>query len=395
MSPLASQNPSRTRRRFLTAFLAALLLACPRMGFSNETVLNIDPSKEFPRNSEGAFVTLKDGRILFAYTQFYGGAGDESPARIVAIESSDHGRTWSPSARTLVENRGGANVMSVSLLRLRNGRIAHFYLVKNSWIDCRPCVQFSDDEAKTWSAPRWVGDAPGYFVLNNDRVIQLASGRLVMPLANHRIRGSDPHTSRSFDGRAIALWLLSDDDGATWREADTWVALPAVPTRTGLQEPGVVERGDGSLLSWMRTDQGIQFFSTSKDAGKTWTLPAPSPLASPASPASVKRLPGSSDLLAVWNDHSGRFPLPPTKKKPLTKRSPLVLGLSSDGGATWPRRLAIETDFDGWYCYTAIHFTEDAVLLAYCAGDPKVGGLNRLRIRRITLEELKLIPHET
>jgi sialidase-1 len=35
--------------------------------------------------------------------------------------------------------------------------------------------------------------------------------------------------------------------------------------------------------------------------------------------------------------------------------------------------------------YTAIHNVGDAVLLAYCAGDPKVGGLNRLRIRRVGL----------
>ena len=356
-------------------------------------VLNLEPTKEFPRHSEGAFVTLRDGRLLFAYTQFYGGARDESPARIVALESTDDGRTWSTTPRTLVENRGGANVMSVSLLRLRaSGRLALFYLVKNSWLDCRVSVQFSDDEARTWSEPQWVGAAPGYFVLNNDRVVQLASGRLVVPLAQHRLRGTDPHTSRSFDARAIVVWLLSDDEGRTWREADTWVALPAVPTRTGLQEPGVVERADGTLLSWARTDRGTQFFCTSADAGRTWSLPAPwSELASPASPASVKRLPDSSELLAVWNDHSGRFPLPPDRKQPTAKRTPLVLGLSSDGGRTWPRRRVLERDPEGWYCYTAIHFTPQAVLLAYCAGDAQVGGLNRLRLRRMEWAELAAV----
>lgn len=368
--------------------LVCLLACCCACLASNEVVFDLEPSKEFPRHSEGAFVTLKDGRLLFAYTLFYGGARDESPARIVALESSDGGRTWSREPRTLVDNRGGSNVMSVSLLRLRSGRIAHFYLVKNSWIDCRVAVQFSDDEARSWSEPRSVGAAPGYFVLNNDRVVQLASGRLVVPLASHRIRGTDPHSSRSFDGRAIIVWLLSDDEGTTWREADTWVALPAVPTRTGLQEPGVVERADGSLLCWARTDQGCQYFCESRDAGKSWSLPAPMELRSPASPASIKRLPGTADLLAVWNDHSGRFPMPKDTRKPPMKRSPLVLGLSSDGGSTWPRRLALETDPDGWYCYTALHFTDDALLLAYCAGDPKVGGLNRLRLRRLSLDVL-------
>jgi hypothetical protein len=44
----------------------------------------------------------------------------------------------------------------------------------------------------------------------------------------------------------------------------------------------------------------------------------------------------------------------------------------------------IESDFAHGYCYTAIHFTNDAVLLAYCAGDPDCGWvLSRTRIRRV------------
>jgi hypothetical protein len=89
------------------------------------------------------------------------------------------------------------------------------------------------------------------------------------------------------------------------------------------------------------------------------------------------------DLLAIFNDHSGQFPFPKGK------RTPLVAAISSDGGKTWLVRRTIETDPDGWYCYTAIHFVDDAVLLAYCAGDSKVGGLNRLRLRRITLDWLR------
>ena len=63
-------------------------------------------------------------------------------------------------------------------------------------------------------------------------------------------------------------------------------------------------------------------------------------------------------------------------------------GISSDNGATWTNRKLLEPDPDGWFCYTAMHYVGDAVLLAYCAGDPKVGGLNRLRIRRVALSLL-------
>lgn len=372
------------KHRLCALLLAITVLVAPASVFAatlGETVLNVEPTKENPRSSEGAFVTLKSGRILFCYTQFYGGARDNSPAHIVSIQSDDDGRTWSKEPQIIVDNAGGENVMSVSLLRLKSGRIALFYLLKNNWLDCRPYVRFSDDEAKTWSEPVLMVHAPGYFVLNNDRVIQLASGRLVAPLAFHRAKGTDATTSKSFDSRAITMWWLSDDEGKTWREADSWWAMPQ-PTKSGLQEPGAVELADGGLFSWARTDGGSQFVFRSKDQGKTWTPPVASALASPVSPASIKRLPGSDKLLAIYNDHSGKFPFPKGK------RTPLVLALSSDGGESWIGHQAIEDDADGWYCYTAMHFTPDALLLGYCAGDSKVGGLNRLRIRRIPLADL-------
>lgn len=376
------------RRTFLRS--ASLAVTASMLGIDltaraaeNAVVLDLEPDRANPRNSEGSFVTLKSGRILLYYTSFYGGAGDESPARIVSLQSDDAGQSWSREPRLVIENQAGANVMSVSLLRLHSGAIALFYLVKNNLLDCRPMMQLSTDEAVTWSEPRSVGAAPGYFVLNNDRVIQLKDGRLVVPVAFHRARASDPKNYRSLDMRGIALWHLSDDEGKSWREADTSWALPA-RTATGLQEPGVVELADGRLFSWMRTDQGAQFGSYSTDGGKSWSSPEATALSSPASPASIKRLPGSPDLLAVYNDHSGRFPFPKGK------RIPLVAAISTDGGKTWPRRKLVESDPDGCFCYTAIHFTEDAVLLAYCAGDAKIGGLNRLRIRRVTLDWLRL-----
>jgi len=383
--------PRRTRKAETGSSTVKFLLCCFALvwlggrllaaGQDNQVVLNLEPTQALPRLSEGGFVTLKSGRILFIYTQFYGGAADESAARLAGIYSDDRGRTWS-APKTIIENEAGNNVMSVSLLRLRSGKIALFYLRKNSWLDCRPYLRVSTDESVTWSPPKLVVEAPGYFVLNNDRVVQLGTGRLIVPVAFHRSRAEDSRSSRSFDGRGIALWYYSDDEGLSWREADTWWALPT-PSAAGLQEPGVVELADGRLWSWARTDQGVQFGFISTDKGESWTAPAPTSLKSPLSPASIERLPGSVDLLAIFNDHSGTFPFVKDK------RTPLVAAISSDNGQSWPIRKLIESGPDGWYCYTAVHFVEGTVLLAYCAGDSKVGGLNRLRIRRINLDWLK------
>ncbi len=368
------------KMRFFLSFL--ICCAIPAFALADEVVFQIEPSREFQRNSEGSFVTLNSGKILFIYTQFFGGEGDHSAARLVSVESEDQGKTWSQTPKVLLENPGGANVMSVSLLRLKSGRIAFFYLLKNTWLDCRPHVRFSDDEGQTWSEPVRMIEAPGYFVLNNDRVIQLSSGRLIAPLAFHRARVSNPDSHTAFDSRAIGLWVISDDEGKTWKEAPQWLSLPVPTTKSGLQEPGVVELADGGLLAWFRTDQGVQYEARSADQGKTWTPVTPGQMKSPTSPATIERLPGSGDLLGVWNDHSGQFPMVKDK------RTPLVVAISKDGGASWVQPRLIESDPEGWYCYTAIHFTQDAVLLAYCAGDSKVGGLNRLRMRRIPLKEL-------
>ena len=80
-----------------------------------------------------------------------------------------------------------------------------------------------------YAEPKLVTEAPGYFVLNNDRVIQTKTGRLIVPLGYHRTSGATDDW-KSWDPRAIAIWYYSDDEGATWKESDTWWALPAVTT---------------------------------------------------------------------------------------------------------------------------------------------------------------------
>src|SRR6478609_5909518 len=99
--------------------------------------LTLAPSPGNPRNSEGDFIRLHDGRWLFIYTHFTSGANDHAKAFLASRESSDGGKTWTAKDRVVVANEGGFNVMSVSLLRLKSGEIALFYLRKNSLEDCR------------------------------------------------------------------------------------------------------------------------------------------------------------------------------------------------------------------------------------------------------------------
>ncbi len=366
----------------LLVLLAALLpINLPAADSIISHVLQLPPSEENPRNSEGDFIRLKDGRILFAYSHFTSGAADHATAYLAGRISEDGGRTWSGENTVVVANEGQQNVMSVSLLRLQDGRIAIFYARKNASEDCRPCVRFSDDEAKTWTEPVvCISDAEmGYYVLNNDRVIQLRSGRLVMPVAQHHAPGWPEWT-----GQGTAMCYLSDDNGQTWRRSQSELdGRVDQDRRITIQEPGVVELSDGQIMMFCRTDAGCQYLSYSSDGGNQWSPLSPSAILSPVSPASIERIPSTGDLLMVWNNHEG---IDPSLQG---KRTPLTVAISRDDGRTWEHIQNIETNPHGWYCYIALEFVDQAVLLAYCAGDRRENnGLAFLQVSLLPVASL-------
>ncbi len=336
------------------------------------TLLTIEPTSQAPRNSEGSLIALRDGALYLAYSRFTGGTADNARAEIARRISHDGGETWSDDA-VIIPTEGAENVMSVSLLRPQSGQVLLFYAVKNGWDDCKLYLRHASEDMETLGERICATPHHGYHVVNNDRVIQLRSGRLVVPAAYH------PSTGNSREGwsaRGAAMCFLSDDEGYTWRQSRSTLQAPA-QSRSGLQEPGVVELADGRLYMWMRTDLGCQYESFSADGGDTWSTARPSSMASPLSPASIKRVPWSGELLLVWNDHSGRHPFPPGK------RTPLCVALSRDEARIWQPSRVIEPDPDGWYCYTSITFVTDGVILGYCAGDSVVGRLNRLKLTKL------------
>ncbi|TNJ62999.1 exo-alpha-sialidase [Paenibacillus hemerocallicola] len=355
-----------------------------------DIVLDLRPGEGNPRNSEGAFLDLKDGRLLLIYSRFIGeSSGDAGLACLAARYSGDDGETWSEDELIVrPEEHDAMNLMSVSLLRMLNGDIGLFYLIRYGLHDMRLHLRRSADEGKTWGEAVCCIPGPGYYVTNNDRVIRLASGRLVVPAAYHKVRGDSRTDWKSLDVRGVAHFYLSDDDGVTWREAKSYCVLPYSRTISGLQEPGVVELKNGSLWAWARTDVGCQYGMFSADGGETWSSPEPTPFSSPCSPLSLKRVPQTDVLLAVWN------PIPHYQTREYTRisggRTPLVGAISKDEGLTWTDFFAAELEEDrGGYCYTAIHFTRDAVLLAYCAGEPEDRSrLARLKVRKVSLSEI-------
>ena len=107
-----------------------------------------------------------------------------------------------------------------------------------------------------------------------------------------------------------------------------------------------------------------------------------------------KRIPRTGDLLAVWNDHS-QLPEawravdashPDPQRPPASGLcTPLTIAISRDEGKTWEHAKNIETDPAGWYCYTAMEFTGERVLLGYAPGGSGLSRLSRSVVKVIDL----------
>lgn len=348
------------------ALFADTASAQPGSSTGNRVVLTIPYGPDNPRNSEGDFITLKTGRILYIYSHFTGSSrGDDGHAYLASRYSDDGGLSWSKNDQTVVEQEGNQNVMSVSVLRLKNGQIALFYLRKNSAKDCIPMMRISTDEAKTWSEPvKCITDKKGYFVLNNSRVMQLKDGRILMAVAQHTWTGG------KFARMGRLYCYYSDDNGRTWR-CSTEVANPdGVVT----QEPGLVSLSDGRLVMYIRTNAHVQYFAYSSDRGETWSRAEPSQIASPLAPATIVNLPDHAGLLLVWNDNGKT-----------EKRTPLNIAVSRDDGKTWTHEKVVADDPDVDYCYFAVHFVGKSLVLGYLISDKK--GVTTV-VRRLSLKWL-------
>ena len=318
-----------------------------------------------PRNGEGDVLELADGTLFLAYTRFDAG-GDEAPAVIRGVFSDDGGRTWRDE-HTVQPNIGRCNVMCANLLTLQDGRAALAFLVKNGQevgdLDCRPYIIYSEDQCATWSEPQAVcGDVGRYYVLENSRLVQLSSGRILVPLAL---------------GVATNPWwfapccALSDDGGTTWRMGEFAPAMDR--RRTGMVESGVVELdparrtvrgaspGSPPLLMYGRSGQGQILHCLSTNGGVTWSPPEPLGPRSPVSPQLIKRL-STGDLALIWNAQDRRQALPEW-------RAPLTAAVSADEGQTWTHVRDIESDLSTTYCYPSLTCTRrGTVIVTYYRG---------------------------
>lgn len=350
-----------------------------------------------PKNTEGSGVVLKDGSVLLLWTEFMdvdrmapadrppfsplrkSAWTDDGYARISGIISKDGGRTWSAPRVYVDDADARVNTMSPALVRLPDGRLMLAYSWRSggnhpdNYGPCARRVRFSRDEGATWSEPtRITPDDGTYHTGCHDRAWCLSSGRILVQCHTNTKRRRPG--GAEYYHKTVYL-AYSDDAGRTWRHSSVVTDDRGV----GCNESCLVPRADGALLMVMRTTLGRPLFSESRDGGATWSKPQPYVITSPDAPTYLTRIPGTDDLLLVWNNNFNpsaehELVVPATDAGPgrrvtlgrhAVTRCPLLCAVSRDGGRTWGLPRALETDINYEWAYPGVVFHGDTALIHF------------------------------
>ena len=296
-------------------------------------------------------IELRSGQILLACV----GATKSSPALLPRMfVSDDRGRTFK-QIESYPHAIPSIDVGVSTLLRLADGRIAFVFARTSHQSGANggglPAISFSSDEGKTWSKPTVVTlpEGDGSWYVQNDRMIQTSTGRLIIPAATIAGKGGEGDNE-------VGYCFLSDDLGVTWKKSTGRAEISKNPG-LGMQEPCIAERKDGSLFMLARTGKGSLYKSLSTDGGDTWSDPQPTTLISACSPSTMSKMPDGRFFVFYLNS--------PPVGNGYFRRTPMVYAISNDEGETWSEPWIVDAEPKRMFSNASILFLEEGILSLY------------------------------
>ncbi|MER5253595.1 sialidase family protein [Streptomyces sp. NPDC002855] len=297
---------------------------------------------------KGTLLAFAEGRV--------NDCSDAGDIDIVLKRSHDGGRTWSP-LQVVNEGAGDTHGNPAPVVDRRTGRVllAETYNTGrtdggNCAVPCdrTPHLQYSDDDGRSWSAPRDLSDQilpedwNSWYATGPVHGLQLTHGR-------HAGRLVFTANTETWDGSRVtanhAALIVSDDGGDNWRigAKDSYPIAAADGTfRQKPSEMTITERPDGAVYVSGReqdgTDLGHRTHTVSRDGGDSFAAPfkAIPDLYTPQVQGSTLQF-GKRMLLACPGD--------PDRRRTMQIRS------SYDGGRTWDsvdRGTTVTTDWSGY-----------------------------------------------
>ena len=264
-------------------------------------------------------------------------AGDDSrDAYILLAKSDDGGKTWS-DPRFMVDPEPSPNgvrqrALVGNLWSDPRGRLWMFFDKSLRFFDGRAGVwatvcENPDADQPVWSLPRRIGHGA---TLNKPTVLSNGDWMLPVSLWQRDYINADfsagPNLFKELDPERLAQVYVSSDEGETWNRRGGVLAV-----QRQFDEQMIIERRDGSLLMFLRTDYGIAE-TESFDQGRSWTFPHKSALEHVSARIFVRRL-ASGRVLLVKHGELYRKP---------DGRSHLTAYVSEDDCQTWMGGLLLD-----------------------------------------------------
>jgi len=311
---------------------------------SGELLYPLD-NKPTPQCHSSTIVETPDGLV----TAFFAGTYERHPDVGIRVSRLVDGEwTWPEEVVNGVQNDTlRYPCWNPVLFQPEGGDLMLFYKVGPSPQTWWGMVMTSQDNGKTWSEPRKLGEDPkvGHLLgpIKN-KPIQLDDGTIINPTSIEypKEKGEEPDWRVYFE--------ISKDMGQTWEVVG--------PINDGVKfdaiQPSILTYADGRLQVVCRSRQDVLVESWSDDQGQTWSEMTAMDLPNPNSGTDAVTLQDGRQLL-VYN-HS-------TKKGEEPKGRNILNVALSDDGSTWTPVVTLENEpIEDGYAYPAVIQSADGLV---------------------------------
>jgi predicted neuraminidase len=277
------------------------------------------PNQKFPRCHSSSISGLPDGSLLAVW---WNGSQEGGKDLVIRFSRRPPGEgVWTPPI--IVGDSPGLTEGNPVFVHPPGREVWLLYRSGLPWVKLMRTT--SSNMGVTWSEPEIFLNEPGWSLRN--RSINLTNGDIIIPIMR----------------REVSAFLCSSDGGANWEKSEPITSEPRN------NEPGLFQRSDGSLLTFMRhynreLDRRFLWRSESFDRGRTWSQATPTTIPNPSSAIELLKLKNGHVLLA-FNDSR-------------EKRTPLCLALSLDDGQSWSSKRVLE-DAPGRFSYPSMFQSGD------------------------------------